>query len=66
MMRASEVRKNRSSAEAALLAIFEEDPVKKEQYEREGRPFLETGEKMERLGLRVVRGDREAGNSMLA
>ena len=62
MMRVSETRKNRSAAEAALLAIFEEDPAKKAQYEREGRPFWETGEKMERLGLRVVRGDREAGN----
>ena len=66
MMRVSEVRKNRSSAEAALLAIFEEDPVKKAQYEREGKRFWETGEKMRRLGLQVVRGDREAGNSRIA
>ena len=58
MLRVSETRQDRSPEEAGLLAIFEEDPVKKAQYEREARPFRELTDKMERLGLRVVKGSK--------
>lgn len=52
----AETRSDRSPEEAALLAIFEFDPVKKAQYEREARPFIERTDKMLQLGLRVVKG----------
>ena len=55
----AETRPDRSPEEAGLLAIFELDPVKKAQYEREAEPFREKvrrADRMEGLGLRVVEG----------
>lgn len=49
---------NRSPEAAALLAIFEDDPVKRAQYERESEPALRREARMEQLGLRVVAGSK--------
>ena len=58
MVIVAETSPDRSPEEAAFLAIFEDDPVLKAQYEREARPFNERAEKMARLGLRVVQGGK--------
>ena len=44
-----------------LLAIFEDDPVKKAEYEKEAEPWTRQTDRMVRLGIRVVPPDRPHG-----
>ena len=61
MMLTSAVDPHRHPAEAALLAIFEDDPVKKAEYEKEAEPWTRQTDRMVRLGIRVVPPDRPHG-----
>ena len=57
MMLTSVVNPHRHPAEAALLAIFEDDPVKKAEYEKEAQGWEQSCTRMSQLGLRVVVGE---------
>ena len=57
MMLTSAVDPQRHPAEAALLAIFEDDPAKKAEYENEAEPWEQLCVRMSQLGLRVVVGE---------
>lgn len=61
MMLTSVVDPHRHPSEAALLAIFEDDPVKKAQYEKEAEPWTRQAKRMAQLGIRVVPSDRQHG-----
>ena len=61
MMLTSAVDPHRHPAEAALLAIFQDDPVKKAEYEKEAEPWIRRVDRMAQRGIRVIPADRLRG-----